>query len=59
MKKLLNTEVERNSKIDTLRSLHLNFNHDKFVSYDKRSLPHSSAPDECGKLRLSYETNLS
>ena len=30
------------SKIDTLRLRHLNFNHDKFVSYGKRSLPHSS-----------------
>ena len=39
MKKVLITEVERNSKLDTL---HLNFNHDQFVSYDKRSLSHSS-----------------
>ena len=42
MKKVLNTEIERNSKIDTLRLLHLNFNHDKFVLYDKWSLPHLS-----------------
>ena len=42
---------------DKLELLHLNFNHYRSVSYGKRSLPHSS-PDECGKLRLPYETDL-
>ena len=31
--------------------------HDKFVSYGKLSLAHSSG--ECGELSLPYETNLS
>ena len=45
---------------------HCIFNHYKFVSYGRQSLPHSSgdsqetrlSPDECGRLCLPYETNL-
>ena len=39
MSRVLNTEVERNSKTKAkLELLHLNFNHYRTVSYGKRSI---------------------